>query len=506
MKLKLLTLLIVVFAGVNNIYSNDSFNVKNEDGYWLGYYILSNTDMTVRVSPTIEVSQQITSIKIPSSVINPQNGLNYTVIEITENAFTSYGKLKSITLPSTIKTIGTRAFIDCISLDSIFLPEKLEEIGESAFWGCTSLSSIIIPEKVTIIESATFRGCSSLNSVFLSDSVKHIGDAAFANCLKLSSITIPFKVTGIGNSSFKNCKSLISVTIPASVKEIGDYAFEYCDEIKTLTIGSGVESIGTRAFAYCKNLTSIKSRAVVPPTLGTDVFWGAGTVQHPTPISIMVPCGSLTAYNSSSWWNSFKNMQERCSEAIPTNNSVQIKWIAQASASFYELVLMNENFEEIYIQWYDNNGNPIEHIQNNDIPASVRKAKYDEQEFSAIINGLAPNANYYYGLTSYDDSDTYLKYIWGSFITLTGTTTDIIKTGNEVLSVYPNPAIDYLFIRSDINNFSDFKAVIVDIFGKKVYESYISSNSINIQNLNTGIYFFQLEIEGKPYSTKFIKH
>jgi len=505
MKQKLLSLLIAVFAGVNYLYSNDSFNVKNEEGYWLGYYILSNSDMTVRVSPTMEVSQQITSIKIPSSVINPHNGLNYNVIEITENAFTTYGKLKSITLPSTIKSIGKRAFIDCTSLDSIELPEDLEVIGESAFWGCTSLSSIIIPEKITIIESGTFRGCGSLTSVILSDSVKHIGDAAFANCLMLSSISIPAKVSGLGNSSFKNCKSLINVTIPASVKEIGDYAFEYCDALKTLSIGSGVESIGTRAFAYCKNLVSIKSRAVVPPALDTDVFWGAGTVQHPTPISVTVPCGSVMDYNSSLWWDSFKNMREFCSEAIPMKNSVQIKWVEQTTAAFYELVVMNSDFEEVFLQWFDANGNPIDHIQNDDIPASVKKAKTDEREFSALINGLTPNMNYYYGITAYNDADVFLKYIWDSFTTLAGTTTETINTENEIFTVFPNPAINNLHFRCNKNNFASAKAVIYDIMGKKISESFLSSNKINIEDLNNGVYFIQIESNGKTYYSKFVK-
>ena len=47
--------------------------------------------------------------------------------------------LKSITIPSSVKEIGSNAFRDCIELENIVLPEGLSTLGYRAFYNCVKI-------------------------------------------------------------------------------------------------------------------------------------------------------------------------------------------------------------------------------------------------------------------------------------------------------------------------------------------------------------------------------
>jgi hypothetical protein len=74
----------------------------------------------------------------------------------------------------------------------------------------------------------------------------------------------------------------------------------------------------------------------------------------------------------------------------------------------------------------------------------------------------------------------------------------------ETVILYPNPATDVINIQSD-DNFSCIR--IIDINGKIVLQTnvFAKNTSIDIQNLNAGIYYLQLENSEKYINHKFIK-
>jgi hypothetical protein len=86
---------------------------------------------------------------------------------------------------------------------------------------------------------------------------------------------------------------------------------------------------------------------------------------------------------------------------------------------------------------------------------------------------------------------------------------DVINSTNthlseQDISIYPNPSSD--FINLNIFNSSFEKVKIIDITGKVVWEKdNFRSNYIDIQNINTGIYFLQLNKNGESKSIRFVK-
>lgn len=75
--------------------------------------------------------------------------------------------LKTITIPSGVKTIEGETFYGCSSLVKVELPDEIKEIEYNAFYGCTSLETITIPNSLSKISDDAFSGCSSIKSVIV---------------------------------------------------------------------------------------------------------------------------------------------------------------------------------------------------------------------------------------------------------------------------------------------------------------------------------------------------
>ena len=99
----------------------------------------------------------------------------------------------------------------------------------------TGLTSITIPSSVNSIGTNAFGGSNDLASVTMLDGITTIGNFAFYNT-SITSITIPSSVTNIGDGAFDECKNLKSITIPSNVTSIGMVAFRGCDSLNSITL------------------------------------------------------------------------------------------------------------------------------------------------------------------------------------------------------------------------------------------------------------------------------
>ena len=136
------------------------------------------------------------------------------VREINSEAFRRCYKLRSVRLPSTLKTIRFGAFRECTILESLILPEGLISIRSYAFAMCHHLKSVTLPESLEILGASAFEFCDWLETVELPKSLETIQPRTFANCRNLQTVILPEQVQEIGEDAFSGCDELAQVHVP----------------------------------------------------------------------------------------------------------------------------------------------------------------------------------------------------------------------------------------------------------------------------------------------------
>jgi hypothetical protein len=142
-----------------------------------------------------------------------------SVIEIERDAF-QRTNIESITIPPSVKKIGSGVFKGCLKLSSVNIQAKIEELSYCTFECCKSLKTIIIPDSVKEIHTHAFMDCCALESIKLSSNLLKIGDGAFCRCYSLKEIDFPDSLQEIEYLAFKDCPLNI-VQLPLKTKLYG---------------------------------------------------------------------------------------------------------------------------------------------------------------------------------------------------------------------------------------------------------------------------------------------
>ena len=246
--------------------------------------------------------EKLENINIPNSVnyiggeafyecSSPKSVNIPPISAIYEDTFRSCSALTSVTIPNTVKVIedGSFAFT---GIKAINIPDGVTYL--SGFDYC-ELSHITIPASVKIIGSGAFHGCNKLSSIIIPEGVTSIRDFAFDYCTGLKgALIIPDEVTSIGDYAFSHCSGLTSIIIGNSVRTIGYNAFRGCKGISTLTLPKYLNTIDNMAFGEMM-LDSVTCLNNYPPTLNGDPFYNAETN------ILYVPSGTKDRYASSNW-------------------------------------------------------------------------------------------------------------------------------------------------------------------------------------------------------------
>ena len=118
-----------------------------------------------------------------------------------------YCRFAHISLPTTLKHIGSQAFYYCSNLSTITLPDNVESIGTYAFRGCIKFKNLYCPDKIVSYPNWSFGGCNSMRCAVLSGDVTYIGTNSFASqnleCFVLRGVT---SVATLESSAFNTSK------------------------------------------------------------------------------------------------------------------------------------------------------------------------------------------------------------------------------------------------------------------------------------------------------------
>lgn len=159
---------------------------------------------------TFQGCTDIKEVTIPSQVTD------------ISGAFAGTG-ISTVTIPYQV-TNYYRAFNGCGSLEKVVIESQSDTIpsggsAQGVFQNCIKLKSVTLPEWVTTIGNYAFSGCTSLkDTAFLKD-VKSIGDFAFQNAGLSGNLVL--NATSIGYKAFINCVNLGPNVCFANVATIG---------------------------------------------------------------------------------------------------------------------------------------------------------------------------------------------------------------------------------------------------------------------------------------------
>ena len=147
------------------------------------------------------------------------------VTKLGANSFSMMpeGNTITVSLPSTLITIGNCAFMGTHGLHAIAIPDNVNYIGEQAFSDCTYLDTVTINAAGSVLQS--------------------IGNDAFVNTA-ITSISLPDSLTTIGNNAFNGCQQLGTVSIGVNASQLSSVGANAFNDVY-----SGVQAFSTVNYA-----------------------------------------------------------------------------------------------------------------------------------------------------------------------------------------------------------------------------------------------------------------
>ena len=230
------------------------------------YGITSEADRTVEVWPYYYITNSPYSgaISIPQTV--DHDGTTYTVTALGDGAFESCSNVTSLTLPATIRSIGSNCFYNC-SFTSLALPDSLRFIGDHAF-SYSHIASLHLPACFESFDDCAF-WARNLTSITVDEANPHYRSIdgwlyskdSLTLCIvpdgTTGSVAVPQFVRHIGKMAFGFGRNITAISLPEGLLSIGDFAFNCCETLDGIVIPSSVTRIGICPFSYCPQMNNL---------------------------------------------------------------------------------------------------------------------------------------------------------------------------------------------------------------------------------------------------------
>ena len=232
----------------------------------------------------------------------------------------------SLLLPASLKRIGGLAFSKTCFSGPLVLPSNLESIDGWAFESAGSFTgNLSIPDKVksipphafagsrfsgslelnNVVEVGghAFSGCGFSGSLILNDEISEIQDEVFCDN-SFTELKLPANLKTIGYSAFGGNPIMNPIVIPEGCIVIDQGAFMDCSFIPEISFPSTLQTIQVNAFRGCSGLVRMESKAIEPPQVFPEAFWGVGKDN----LTLEVPNQSVVRYQTSDGWSDFKRI------------------------------------------------------------------------------------------------------------------------------------------------------------------------------------------------------
>lgn len=210
-------------------FSSFTFTLKADDTYEIGANYITTADIVI---PTSYNGKPVTSIQRYAFKDRP---------------------ILSVSIPSSIKTIGEYAFADCTLLSSLKIASSLLSIKEYAFQGCSEISYIYYDGTLNDWCGISFENIYSVPFT-ASEKEKLYVQNAYVDTIAFSS-----GLSRISKYAFYDYEILTSVSIPSTLSFVGESAFSSCSKLKDVHFQGtwekwfNIDFERTTASPFCNN-------------------------------------------------------------------------------------------------------------------------------------------------------------------------------------------------------------------------------------------------------------
>ena len=232
-------------------------------------------------------------------------------------------EFKTIRLPKSVTFISDRAIYECNDLEAVEMPQ-VTSIGQYNFYKCGKLKSITLPSTLTSIGVNCFYQCNRLEEATINTtaSIDYRGLAYFFNGATLKTLKGPWatpdgKYVIIDNELVMAAgNGLESAIIPSGVTGIQPYVFYRYYSLKNAILPSTLISLGSNSFDGCIHLDYVDIQAENVPEW---YIYGSNAFDNTNECPIIVPSESVTAYKEA--WPQYSHRIGGSLEEVPTNLS-----------------------------------------------------------------------------------------------------------------------------------------------------------------------------------------
>ena len=265
------------------------FGSNGSASYWLLNRV-KKVEIGSNLTSTAYLFQYCTSLTTVSLPTTITSLGNYTFgscgkIEclVLPSGFNTWGRfscsgsgVRRISLPKSLTSLGENCLVSS-RFTRIAIPYTLTSISTKALQTCTALKKVKVPGAPTIT-SYFLDGCSSCTEIEFMTGTTNLGASA-CKCSRLTKVTIPEGVTTIGASCFQGVNKLVSIALPSTLTTIS----------------------GTYVFYQMYGLKEMRCLATTPPAVENSNSLSTQS----TDLVIYVPAESLADYQAATNWSTY---------------------------------------------------------------------------------------------------------------------------------------------------------------------------------------------------------
>ena len=196
-------------------------------------------------------------------------------------------------IPVGVDTVSTNCFLQNKYLESVTIPDGVTNIMLRAFKGIDKIKSISLPGSLKYVGNGAFSDCKSLTEI-LTNGAFFSEDGVLYNVSNKTNLI-----------QYPAGKSDVEFVAPSTLTKIAGYAFFGSSTLQSITIPAGIDQINNYTFYNCSGLTKFVNHNPIPQNVGTGAFDSVNLSN----VILYVPASSKTAYAVADIWKTFKEIR-----------------------------------------------------------------------------------------------------------------------------------------------------------------------------------------------------